>query len=194
MFTGIIKDLGKLEKKDNALFVFEAENEFCKKLEKGTSISVNGACLTVIEKPESNTFSVEIMPETASKTILGSLQKEDIVNLELPVTMSEVLSGHIVQGHIDSTGEILKIENDGNSRIFMIALSQSLKNQVVEKGSITINGISLTVISVNADSFTVGVIPFTWKNTMLYTAKLGDMVNIETDILGKYVEKNLNKL
>lgn len=193
MFTGIIKNIGKLKKKNDSLFVIEAEGELCKKLEKGTSVSVNGACLTVIEKPEKNAFSVKIMPETAKKTMLGTLQIDSLVNLELPVTMSDFLSGHIVQGHIDSTGKILKIEKNGNSHTFTISLQSDLKNQVVKKGSITINGISLTIINSDSDKFSVGIIPFTWENTMLNKSKSGDLVNIETDIIGKYIEKSLGK-
>lgn len=193
MFTGIISNLGKLVKKEGSLFVFEVDSGFNQKLEHGTSVAINGVCLTVVKKPDESTFAVEIMPETGSKTMLGFLQMGDTVNLELPITLQDFLSGHLVQGHVDSTGKILKIEKDGNSRILTITLSKNLSNQAVEKGSIAINGISLTVISAYLESFTVGIIPFTWENTMLHTAKAGDLVNIETDVIGKYVERNLIK-
>lgn len=193
MFTGIISDRGKLQMKDGALFTFEAENTFVRKLEKGTSVSVNGACMTVIDFPDEKSFSVEVMPESQKRTMLGSLQKNDSVNLELPATPDTFLSGHIVQGHVDGTGEVLSVEEAGISKIITISVPEALQKYIIEKGSIAVNGISLTVISIDDTSFTVGIIPFTWKNTMLHTIKPGDSVNVETDLFARYTEKLLNR-
>ncbi len=189
MFTGIISHLGKLTKAEDSVFTFSAPKTFCASLKKGTSIAINGACLTVTSKPRSNAFSVEIMPETLKRTMLGKLKVDDLVNMELPVTANTLLSGHIVQGHVDGTGKVEKIKKEGNSRLFTIKIPSLLSKYIVEKGSIALNGISLTVICAQASYFTVGIIPYTWKRTMLSKLQPGDLVNIETDILAKYLEK-----
>lgn len=152
------------------------------------SIAINGICLTVVASDE-GTFRIDFMPETAKKTSIHTLGKNDIVNLELPATPETLLAGHIVQGHVDATGTINIIEKEGNSYLFTITIPESLNKYIVEKGSITINGISLTVISLQNNQFTVGIIPHTWKNTMLHTAKSSDLVNLEVDIIAKYIEK-----
>lgn len=193
MFTGIITHLGTFQKKEKAVFTFATEKQFITQLKAGTSVSVNGVCLTVLKKPIGNTFSVEIMPETERKTNLHYLRENDLVNLELPATSETFLSGHIVQGHIDGVEKILAIKPEGNSYLFTFSLANSLSKYLVKKGSITINGISLTVIALKKDSFTVGIIPHTWENTMLYKIKKGEYVNIETDVLAKYVERLLRK-
>ncbi|MDO8577171.1 MAG: riboflavin synthase [Candidatus Daviesbacteria bacterium] len=188
MFTGIISHLGKLNKKEGSVFIFDAGRNFCKKIKKGMSIAINGVCLTALNKPIGNYFSVEVMPETLNKTMLGQLKKGNPVNLELPVTPQTYLSGHIVEGHIDGVSKLLDIKLKGNSRILKFSASPFTK-YIVPKGSIAINGISLTVIEARKDYFTVGIIPFTWDNTMLKLIKTGDLVNIEVDILAKYLEK-----
>jgi riboflavin synthase len=193
MFTGIITHLGKLKQKKDATFTFTADKSILKKLETGTSIAVNGVCLTVLEKPKGDTFSIDAMPETIKKTTLGDLTENALVNLELPATADTFLSGHIVQGHVDAKVKILSIVPEGNSHIFTFALPKEISKYVVDKGSITVNGISLTVIKANSDSFTVGIIPHTWDHTMLNNAKAGDYVTIETDVFAKYVERLLKK-
>lgn len=193
MFTGIITHMGKLKHKNDSIFTFAADTSLIKKLDTGTSIAVNGVCLTVLEKPNGDTFAIEVMPETIKRTTLGDLKQDAIVNLELPATADTFLSGHIVQGHVDAKVKILDIQQDGNSHIFTFALPKEVSKYVVDKGSITINGISLTVIKANKDSFTVGIIPHTWKHTMLHSTKIGDYVTIETDVFAKYVERLLNK-
>lgn len=193
MFTGIITHLGKVTKRHDSLFTFSADDSLIRKLETGTSVAVNGVCLTVLEKPQGDTFDVEVMPETLKKTNLGELTEDMIVNLELPATAETFLSGHIVQGHVDAKAKILSITPEGNSHIFTFALPKDIAKYVVDKGSITVNGISLTVIKAHSDSFTVGIIPHTWDHTMLYTAKVDEYVNIETDVFAKYVERLLNK-
>ena len=190
MFTGIITNLGKVSKKTNNKLQIEAEAALLKQLKLGTSIAINGICLTVTAKSKSS-FSIKYMPETAKKTNIHYLKAGGLVNLELPATYNSFISGHIVQGHVDTIGKIIGIQKEGNSRIFTFSTPSSITNYIVNKGSITVNGIALTVINVNKNSFTVGIIPYTWEHTMLHKAKIGNLVNIEVDILAKYVEKLL---
>lgn len=192
VFTGIISHLGKLTRKDGSVFTFNADRGFCKEIKKGISISVNGVCLTALRQPTGNSFLVEVMPETSKKTTLENLQKDNLVNLELPATPQTYLSGHIVQGHIDGISKLLDIKIQGNSRILKFSAS-SFTKYLVPKGSVAINGISLTIIDAEKNYFTIGIIPFTWENTMLHTLKTGDFVNIEVDILIKYLEKIIKK-
>lgn len=189
MFTGIITHLGKLIEKNSTKYKFNAPKTFCSQITKGTSVAINGACLTILKKPTSNSFFVEIMPETVKKTILKRLKTDDLVNLELPLTSKSFISGHIVQGHVDRVGLIKKIKKEGNSQLLTINISKKLSNYIVEKGSIAVNGISLTVIDSQSTYFTVGIIPYTWSHTMLQQVKTGDLVNLEVDILAKYLEK-----
>ncbi|MBU1031671.1 riboflavin synthase [Patescibacteria group bacterium] len=188
MFTGIISNLGKLNNKNGAIFTFSADSVFCKKISKGTSIAINGTCLTVFKKPTKNSFSVEVMPETQNKTMLGHLKINDLVNLELPLTPQSFLSGHIVQGHIDTVSKLLSIKKEKNSRILKFFTPRGFKKYIIEKGSIAINGVSLTIIKATKNNFTVGIIPYTWDNTMFHILKPADFVNIEVDILAKYLE------
>ena len=188
MFTGIITHTGKLEKKEKQMLTFFAASDLIQRLGEGESIAVNGCCLTVIGK-SNNEFCVEIMPETEKKTMLGTLQIGDMVNLELPVTSDTFLSEHIVHGHVDGIGSVKKIKEEGNSVLLTVSIPKDLDRYIVEKGSITVNGISLTVIDIENDYFTIGIIPHTWENTMLKHIKVGDLVNIETDIIAKYLEK-----
>lgn len=192
MFTGIITHLGKVKSRQKSVFVFNASPAFCKKIKNGTSIAINGVCLTVFKKPTVNSFAIEAMPETLNQTTLGNLRSKDLVNLELPPTPYEFLSGHIVTGHIDGVCKLTNITEFENSRILKLSISDSLSKFVVKKGSIAVNGISLTVIKAEKDFFTVGVIPYTWTHTMLNTLKLDDNLNIEVDILAKYTEKFLS--
>lgn len=192
MFTGIITHIGELKNIYDTTFTFTAPRSLCIKLTKGTSISVNGACLTVVNKPTTTSFVINIMPETRKKTMFPILAVGDFVNLELPASPKSLLSGHIVQGHVDGVGKIKKIEKDGNSRLATIQVDPYLSRYIVTKGSIAVNGISLTVIDTSNASFTVGIIPYTWRHTMFRNARVGDKVNIETDIIGKYVYKYIH--
>ena len=185
--------MGKLNKRNNSIFTFTTKQSFCKKLKKGTSVSINGVCLTVFEKPKDDAFSVEVMPQTFKKTMLKKLEIDNVVNLELPTTAKTLFSGHIVSGHIDGVGVIKEVKVDGNSRMLTITMPQDLGRYVVGKGSIAINGISLTVIDVAPAYFTVGIIPYTWKHTMLHQIEVGDSLNIEVDMIAKYLEKLLRK-
>jgi len=188
MFTGIITDLGTVKNKTQSTLSIKADPQLITKLTTGASISVNGICLTVVTC-DNDTFSIDFMPETSKKTTIHSLKIDDEVNLELPATPDTFLAGHIVQGHVDAVGEIVSIEDEGNSRIFTITVPNMLMKYIVEKGSITINGISLTVIDIHKNRFSVGIIPHTWEQTMLHTTKAGEYVNIEVDVLAKYLEK-----
>ena len=191
MFTGIITNVGKLNKKRGPIFSFTTDRSFCNKLKHGISVSVNGVCLTIFTKPSNDSFSVEIMPETQKRTMLENLKPDELVNLELPATADTFLSGHIVSGHIDGTAKLQDLIQKGNSRILKFSIPNSLSKYVVEKGSIAVNGISLTVIEATKNYFTVGIIPYTWGKTMLHTINIGAVVNIEVDIVAKYLEKLL---
>jgi len=190
MFTGIITHLGTVTEKTISDLKIATSSDLLKKLTPGTSIAIDGICLTVVTKNK-NTFTINFMPETAEKTNIKTLKTNDKVNLELPATAETLLSGHIVQGHVDGVGKIKSLVKKGNSYIFAVALPKKLHKYLVEKGSICINGISLTVISITNDEFTVGIIPHTWENTMLHQAQVGDLVNLEVDVLAKYIENLL---
>lgn len=189
MFTGIINHLGTITDNSNTHLTIQVPVDLYKQLNHGMSIAVNGTCLTVVKQIDPDQFRIEFMPETAKKTTMGTLKKNDVVNLELPVTTATLFAGHIVQGHVDDVATISSIKNEGNSRLIIFNISPSISKYIVEKGSITVNGISLTVIDVTHDSFSVGIIPHTWTHTMLHTTQAGSKVNIEVDVLAKYVEK-----
>lgn len=189
MFTGITIHIGKLKRIHNNTLTFSAPKKLCSKLITGTSIAIDGVCLTIVDKPLTMTFSVELMPETKRKTTLNRLGVGDMVNLELPATPKTFLSGHIVQGHIDGVGKITAIREDTNSHVLTIKTPPNLARFIVSKGSITVNGVSLTVINAKKTSFTVGIIPYTWSHTTFHTLRVGDTVNAEVDILAKYAKK-----
>lgn len=192
MFTGIITNLGKIRFKKKDGLIIQAEKGLLKKLEKGLSISINGICLTVVSFDREH-FNVDFIPETEKKTNIRYLKPSDSVNLELPATAKTFLSGHILQGHIDDVSKLISIEKEENSYVLKFSISKTLSRYVVEKGSIAVNGISLTVIKSKDNFFTVGIIPYTWKNTNLAYLKIGDFVNLEVDILAKYLERFLVK-
>lgn len=192
MFTGIITHLGKVVEKTDTRLVIAPEKGFLDSFEKGLSVSIDGICLTVVSFYKKD-FTIDFMPETAKKTNIEQLQVDDTVNLELPARGDTFLSGHVVQGHVDGVGTIKEIKEEGNSYLFTFSIPEALTKYIVKKGSITVNGISLTVIDITKDSFSVGIIPHTWERTMLHTAKIGDKVNIEVDVLAKYIEKLVKK-
>lgn len=190
MFTGIISHLGKIKEKRPTGLSIGVPADLAKQLTKGGSISINGTCLT-ITKMTHDRFDVDVMPETWKKTALDDLNTGDWVNLELPCAISARLEGHIVQGHVDGAGTIRSITPDENSHILTISIDPSLARLCVDKGSIAVNGISLTIISAENDRFSVGIIPYTWKHTMLHTAGASMRVNIEIDVLAKYAHRLL---
>lgn len=192
MFTGIITHLGKIKNKTKNTLVIEVEKNFSAKLSIGLSVSIDGVCLTVVNFGK-DYFKIDFMEETAAKTNIKYLKIGDLVNLEFPATPSTYLSGHIVQGHVDGIGKIKDLRLKIKDKIIKISISDLLSKYIVSKGSITVNGISLTVINAGKDFFTVGIIPHTLENTMLKNIKDGDFVNIEVDILAKYMERLMQK-
>lgn len=188
MFTGIITHLGKVSNKSEKNLTVKTDKELMASLSKGASIAVDGVCLTVVNLTK-DSFHVDYMPETEKKTNIKYLQTGNLVNLELPTTANSLLSGHIVQGHIDGAAKLETIATEGNSYVLKFSITKDISKYIVEKGSIAVNGISLTVISIGDNFFTVGIIPHTWEKTMLHRIELGNYVNIEVDILAKYVEK-----
>ncbi len=161
-------------------------------LKLGDSIAVNGACLTAVSLNASE-FSVDLSPETMRRTSLGQLTQGRPVNLERALLVSDRMGGHIVQGHVDGTGRIISITPEGDSIIFRIRVPKPLNRYIVEKGFVAVDGISLTVVKRGASSFTVAVIPYTSDNTNLASLSVGGLVNLEADILAKYIESLLDR-
>jgi len=191
MFTGIIEERGIIKSirigTQSARIVILANNVL-EDLKTGDSINSDGVCLTVTEFSTSS-FTADVMPETISRSTFGKLKPGSIVNLERALRLSDRLGGHLVSGHIDGTGVIERIRKDENAIWFSIAAEEHLLRYIVEKGSVAINGISLTVVKVGIRVFEVSVIPHTLNETTIFTKKVGDLVNVECDIIGKYVEK-----
>jgi len=181
MFTGIIQEIGIIKEISfNRMTVIACK--VLNNMQLGESIAVNGACLTVTDFTE-NSFTVDVMPETLKRTTLKQLRKNDEVNLERALTLDGLLGGHLVQGHVDATGIIVSIKDDGGASILRIQATKELMTFVVEKGSITVDGISLTVIG-RTD---VSIVAFTMENTVMCNRKVGDAVNLEADVLAKYI-------
>ncbi|MCA5005330.1 riboflavin synthase [Sphingobacterium bovistauri] len=190
MFTGIIETLGKIKniKHDQSNIHFEIESTLSNELKIDQSVSHNGVCLTVVQIQD-NEHIVTAIDETLKKTNLGHLKVGDIVNLERCTQANGRFDGHIVQGHVDQTAVCVeRIDQDG-SWLFTFQYDASLHNITVEKGSITVNGISLTVFNSQIDQFSVAIIPYTIEHTNLKNVNIGNTVNLEFDIVGKYVSK-----
>ncbi len=189
MFTGIIQQQGVVKRKTAARLHIEAAAVLVEQLALGESIAVNGVCLTVSKIPAMTVFVVDVMQETLRRTTFGNLKPDIPVNLELPMRVDGRFGGHIVQGHVDGTAKIIRIQRNGNSRIITFAAPEKLLKYMAEKGSVAIDGISLTLIDVDDTGFSVGIIPHTRDRTTLARAAVGDMVNVEVDMLAKYVYK-----
>jgi riboflavin synthase len=191
MFTGIVQEMGLVRKAERADQTFRLTLEAPKsstRVKLGDSVAVNGCCLTVVEaKPPM--FSFEAVPETLGRTALGSLSEGSLVNLELPLTLAEPLGGHLVQGHVDGVGRILGMKTEGQGARMRVALPDSLERYVIEKGSIALDGVSLTVASVEGNELEVALIPHTFQNTNLGSKKVGDPLQVEADMVAKYLEK-----
>ena len=194
MFTGIIETLAKVEsiKKQGANITLTLSSSITPKLKIDQSLSHNGVCLTVI-KIVKNNYSVTAIRETLLKSNLSQLKKGDFVNIERSMPATGRFDGHIVQGHVDTTAVCKSIKNHKGSYQFMFAYDKNQKNITVEKGSITVNGVSLTVVSSHKNRFSVHIIPYTFNNTNIKALKTGSLVNIEFDIIGKYISQLLNR-
>ncbi|MCL6642132.1 MAG: riboflavin synthase [Candidatus Bipolaricaulota bacterium] len=189
MFTGIVTDTGEVLHVSTARLSVSTPKLF-RELEIGRSIAVNGTCLTIIElNPAAESFSAELSPETLARTNLGVLRRGDLVNLELPLRFSDRLDGHFVLGHIDTVGEVISISRKEKGAVFRFRVDRSYARYLVEKGSIAIDGISLTIFNISDGEFEVAIIPHTLEQTNLRVRRPEDRVNIEFDILGKYVER-----
>ncbi len=191
MFTGIIEEIGKVirvQRTAGSSFIEIQAEKVLTDAHIGDSIAVNGVCLTVIDMTN-DTFRADVMNETLSRSSLGSLVSGSMVNLERAMAANGRFGGHIVSGHIDGTGIITDVKNDGIAVWYTISAEDSLLRYIVEKGSIAIDGISLTVAKVTNSTFSVSIIPHTASETTLSMKKTGDIVNLENDIIGKYVER-----
>ena len=188
MFTGIVEKIGRVAKislqgKNRHFFI---ESELAPELKIDQSVAHNGVCLTVVGI-QGKVYEVVAIDETLQKTSLGTWQVGDSVNLERAMKLGDRLDGHIVQGHVDQTGLCHSIEDAQGSRIFTFHYDPSVGNMTIEKGSITVNGVSLTVVNSQKGVFSVAVIPYTYEHTSFHTLKVGDKVNLGFDVIGKYV-------
>ncbi|MEO9480503.1 MAG: riboflavin synthase [Maribacter dokdonensis] len=194
MFTGIIETLGKvtaLEPKGGNLDITIASS-LTPELKIDQSVAHNGVCLTVVSLTDT-TYTVTAIAETLSKTNLDTLKINDTVNLERAMILGSRLDGHIVQGHVDQTGECTSVREDNGSWIFSFTYDAATGNPTIEKGSITIDGTSLTVVNSGKNTFEVAIIPYTYQHTRFNTYKPGTIVNLEFDVIGKYVAKLMIK-
>lgn len=190
MFTGIVEEVGRVKSAGRGRLAISAQ-QVLEGTKPGDSIAVNGACLTVIEIGDS-AFSIEVMPETLRRTSLGNLRPGDPVNLERALAVGGRLGGHFVQGHVDGTGKLLSLTPEGGAVLVKVAATTPVLRYVVEKGFIAVEGISLTVVERDSASFTVSLVGFTREHTTLNTKRPGDSVNLEVDIIAKYVEQLAN--
>ena len=193
MFSGIIEDLGTvqgLHTSENGMLITLRTALPVARIKMGDSIAVNGACLTVIAKGR-GTIAMEVSAETLRRTVLGQLKVRDRVNLERCLTLGALLNGHMVSGHVDGVGKIVSIKPEGDSRLYEFEAPANEARYLVEKGSVAVDGTSLTVFGIRGRRFTCAIIPHTLKVTTLGVKGVGAAVNIESDMLGKYVEKFL---
>jgi riboflavin synthase, alpha subunit len=194
MFTGIIEEIGKIVRieREQANLHLYVKSSFTNELKIDQSVAHNGVCLTVVAI-DGDVYQVTAIAETLAKTHLGSLQVGDAVNLERGMLLNTRLDGHIVQGHIDQTGTCSAIQEEAGSTRFTFQYDPSTGNVVIEKGSITVNGVSLTVVDATRDSFSVAVIPYTLAHTNLQHLQIGSIVNLEFDVIGKYVARLMQR-
>lgn len=190
MFTGIIENLGKIEKivkeKDNLHLT--VSSVFTNELKVDQSVAHNGVCLTVVSL-DGDEYTVTAIKETLNKTTIGALVEGNLVNLERGMKLGDRLDGHIVQGHVDETGICSNIVQENGSTIFTFQYNSKMNNITIEKGSITVNGVSLTVVNSKEKEFSVAIIPYTLQHTNFYQLQKGDKVNLEFDVIGKYVSR-----
>jgi riboflavin synthase len=190
MFTGLVQDLGRIsghELTDDGVRL-TVESELARELSGGDSVAVNGVCLTATAVGE-RSFTAEVMNETLQRSSLRDAQAGTEVNLELPLRASDRLGGHVVQGHVDGIGVVAEIEDDGFARRIRVSAPDDVLRYIVSKGSVAVDGVSLTITQIDDTSFTVSLIPETLERTNLGAARPGTAVNLEVDVLAKYVEK-----
>ena len=194
MFTGIIESLGKITnvKADRGNIDFTIESEISKELKIDQSVSHNGVCLTVTEK-NNNSHTVTAVKETLDKSSLKNFSVDDLINLERAMKLGERLDGHLVQGHVDGVAKCINVSVNDGSWIYQFEFDIKNEMLLIEKGSICINGVSLTVFDIVKNTFKVTIIPYTYENTSFKKLKEGDMVNIEFDMIGKYLARFNNK-
>jgi riboflavin synthase len=190
MFTGIIEDLGTVKsiKKDFDNLNITIKSDLAPELKIDQSVSHNGICLTVVDL-KVETYTVTAIKETLNKTNLNSLKVNDAVNLERSLKIGDRLDGHIVQGHVDQIGTCIKVEEENGSWLYTFEYDDIFGNITIEKGSITINGVSLTVVNSKKNTFSVAIIPYTYLHTNFNSFKKGSLVNLEFDVIGKYVAR-----
>lgn len=190
MFTGLIEAVGEIagHTPNGPGFRLLVTTDLAKSLKPGDSMSVNGVCLTMVVT-DAGAVQADIGPETAAVTTLGALRRGDLVNLERPLRADSRLGGHFVQGHVDATGALRQIRPEADCRRLTFSFPPELASYIVRKGSIAVDGISLTVADLGPDCFDVQIVPFTWEHTNVRTLNVGDRVNLECDVLGKYVAR-----
>lgn len=190
MFTGIIETIGRVTqlKEEGTNLHVEVESDFTQELKIDQSVSHNGICLTVVDISDKK-YTVTAIEETLQKTNLKDIAVGNPINLERGMKLGDRLDGHIVQGHVDQIGVCTSIKTEDGSWIFSFEYNPETGNVTIEKGSITVNGVSLTVVNSRKDGFDVAIIPYTYENTIFHTIKEGDAVNLEFDVVGKYVSR-----
>jgi riboflavin synthase len=193
MFTGIIETLGQVTNlvKEQENLHLTIKSSFTNELKIDQSVAHNGVCLTVVDI-KNDEYTVTAIKETLDKTTTGQLSINDKVNLERGMKLGDRLDGHIVQGHVDETGICTNIKNENGSTVFTFSYNSDKNNITIEKGSITINGVSLTVINSKKNEFSVAIIPYTIENTGFKNIKINEVVNLEFDVIGKYVSRLTN--
>jgi riboflavin synthase len=194
VFTGIVQELGRIAaiERDDAGARITVQTALVGELKAGDSIAINGVCLSAVSL-QNGSFSADAMNETLARSSLGDLGVGSEVNLELPLRATDRLGGHVVQGHVDGIGTVAAVDADGFARRVRVDAPPELLRYVIEKGSIAVNGVSLTVTELDSRSFTVSLIPETLKRTNLGHASEGDRVNLEVDVLAKYVERLIRR-
>ena len=194
MFTGLIQEQGRISRivkhQQNIKLTCKASRKLLADYKIGDSMAINGVCLTCVAKA-GDAFTVDVMPETFRRTIFSESRVGDLVNLELAMSANARFEGHLVTGHVDSVARLVTKESDETALVLSFAFPKGLEGQIVGQGSIAVNGVSLTVVSAEKGQFSVSLIPHTAKETNLARLKTGDKVNIETDILAKYMQKQL---
>jgi riboflavin synthase len=193
MFTGIIETLGQVTqlRKEQENLHISIKSDITNALKIDQSVAHNGTCLTIVAIQDDE-YTVTAIKETLDKTNIGKLKVGDFVNLERAMKLGDRLDGHIVQGHVDETGICTAIEDQEGSTVYTFEYQSEKNNVTIEKGSITINGVSLTVVNSKRNGFSVAIIPYTWENTTFKTLQLNDVVNLEFDVIGKYVARLTN--